>query len=333
MQNIIPVDTGTGMGNSGSVRFGAHPYSSARDPQLHFYRGISGIYPCKNVAYTEEATQSINSTILRVASSARDPRLHFYRGISGIYPCKNVAYTEEATQSISSTILRVASSARDPQLHFYRGISGIYPCKNVAYTEEATQSISSTILRVASTARDPQLHFYRGISGIYAAVVDRQHFYRGMAGGEMNLNLALCAAAGGAGSAGSHIYSMDPLCPNCPNVNKVMSRPEDLLLWKKLSCSDIENSHGLYIRKGDEHRVPRADLPFFDERMEYKLMHFNRGNKYYLKGKGWKKFVNDKMLQEGDMVRIFGLKCQSCEKFRGFMMKAYNKFLNFDVTK
>lgn len=49
-----------------------------------------------------------------------------------------------------------------------------------------------------------------------------------------------------------------------------MSGHEDLMLWKKLSHSDIKNSHEIYIRRKDEHKMPEADLLFFDETIEYK---------------------------------------------------------------
>ncbi|KAB1227116.1 hypothetical protein CJ030_MR1G001049 [Morella rubra] len=140
----------------------------------------------------------------------------------------------------------------------------------------------------------------------------------------MDLNLALyCGMAEGAGSASGRIYSFGHPCLRCPDVEKVKSGPEDQLLCKELSRSDIKDSHGIYIQRGDEHRVPKANFPLFDETMQLKLMHFDRGNKYYLRGKGWKEF--SKKLQEGDIIRIFELRCQNCEELRGLMMKAYIK--------
>lgn len=150
----------------------------------------------------------------------------------------------------------------------------------------------------------------------------------------MDLNLALYCGIGaeGAGSAAGRIYSFCHPCPRCPDVNKVKSGPEDQLLWKELSRSDIKDSHGVCIQRGDEYRVPGANFPFFDETMQSKLIHFDRGNKYYLRAKGWKEFaVDDKKLQEGDIVRIFRLRCQSCEELRGLMMKAYSKFYTLIV--
>lgn len=148
----------------------------------------------------------------------------------------------------------------------------------------------------------------------------------GITGGGMDVNLALCAMAEGAGSVCRRIYSLGHPCPRCQDVNKVKSGPQDLLLWKELSRSDIENSHGIYIQRDNKHIVPETNFPFFDEIMNSKPMHFHRGNRYYVRGTGWKEFVNDKKLQEGDTIRIFWLKCQNCEEVRGFMMKAYIRF-------
>lgn len=61
--------------------------------------------------------------------------------------------------------------------------------------------------------------------------------------------------AEGAGSPSGRIYSLGNPCPRCPHTTKVKSSQQDLLLSKEVSLSDIRDSHTIYIRREDQHRV------------------------------------------------------------------------------
>lgn len=151
----------------------------------------------------------------------------------------------------------------------------------------------------------------------------------------VNMKLAWGATEKVAGLADNRIYSLGlgHQCPRCLDIPNVKSGPEYLLLEKKLCDNDIIESHGIYIRREDEPKVPKVNFPSFNESMQLKAMQFHRGDKYYLRGKGWKKFAREKMLDIGDTVKIFALRCQSCEEIRGCMIKVYKKVnaLTFDV--